>query len=87
MNLEIILLAYAFISILTFSIFGLDKFKAVQNQWRISEKTLLFFSFLGPFGALLGMIIFHHKIRKIKFLVVIPLFLLLHMLITYLLTV
>jgi len=87
MNLEIILLAYAFVSLLTFSIFGLDKFKAVQNQWRISEKTLFFFSFIGPIGALLGMIIFHHKIRKIKFLVVIPLFLLLHMFITYLLTI
>ena len=61
--------AIAFISIITFIIFGTDKRKAVKHQRRIPEATLLSLTFLGgTVGALMGMLIFRHKISKRSFL-------------------
>ena len=51
-----------------FLLYGLDKLKAATNRWRISEKTLIICAFfMGAFGAILGMRIFHHKTRKKEF--------------------
>ncbi len=53
------------INIITFALWGVDKFKAINGQWRIPEKTLMLLIMAGGgVGALLGMTIFHHKIRK-----------------------
>ncbi|MDV7699326.1 DUF1294 domain-containing protein [Chryseobacterium soli] len=58
-----------FINIVCFAIFGLDKRKAVKHQQRISEKTLLILTFFGgTIGAILGMLVFRHKISKKSFL-------------------
>ena len=58
-----------FINIVCFAIFGLDKRKAVKHQQRISEKTLLIFTFFGgTIGAVSGMLVFRHKISKKSFL-------------------
>ncbi len=62
-------------SLITFILFGVDKWKAVHQRWRVPEATLLWCSFLmGGLGGLLGMFTFHHKIRKTKFRVLVPLF-------------
>lgn len=59
-----------------FCAFGADKRKAEKNAWRIPERTLLILALLGgSAGALLGMAVFHHKTRKKKFLIGIPLIL------------
>jgi uncharacterized membrane protein YsdA (DUF1294 family) len=55
-------------------IFGADKLKSKKGSWRIPESRLLFVAFLGPFGAFAGMLLFRHKTRKLKFILV-PLFL------------
>ena len=56
-----------------FLVFGIDKWKAVKGRWRIPEKTLLLFAAAGGSpGALAGMFVFHHKIRKPKFVCTIP---------------
>lgn len=69
------------INIITFLMYGMDKWKAMKNAWRISEKTLFLTSFLGgSIGALLGMYIFRHKTKHISFCILNPLFLVLHML-------
>ncbi|NML57503.1 DUF1294 domain-containing protein [Chryseobacterium cheonjiense] len=61
--------AIALISIITFIIFGIDKRKAVKHQRRIPENTLLILAFFGgTIGALLGMLVFRHKISKRSFL-------------------
>jgi uncharacterized membrane protein YsdA (DUF1294 family) len=62
--------------------FAIDKLRARQNGWRISEATLLGLAFLGPFGAFGGMILFRHKTRKPGFLLV-PACLLLHVILVW----
>jgi len=57
------------------AIFGIDKLKSKRGGWRIPESRLLLIAFFGPFGAYMGMLLFRHKTRKIKFLLV-PIFLL-----------
>lgn len=56
------------ISVISFALFGLDKWKATQNENRISEFTLLLVSSLGgSLSSLLAMLIFRHKISKTSF--------------------
>jgi uncharacterized membrane protein YsdA (DUF1294 family) len=57
--------------------FGVDKLKSKRGGWRIPESRLLLVAFFGPFGAYAGMLLFRHKTRKVKFLLV-PIFLLIH---------
>lgn len=57
-----------------FLIYGTDKLFALKNKRRISEKTLIFLAFFfGGLGAASGMCFFHHKTRKLKFKILIPL--------------
>ena len=52
---------------------GIDKKRARSQAWRIPERTLILTAFLGGgMGALLGMYVFHHKTRHMKFLVLVP---------------
>ena len=51
--------------------YGIDKYRAIKNKWRISEKALLTLGLIGGFiGALLGIYIFNHKKNKYIFWVV-----------------
>ena len=56
-------------NLITFGVFGFDKWQAKKQQWRISENTLLGISLIGIVGAASGMIIFNHKVSKKSFLV------------------
>lgn len=71
---NIIIVVLALVNSAAFILYGMDKIKAVNNEWRISEKRLLRVSLMGPFGGWLGMKIFRHKIKKPKFYVGIPFF-------------
>ena len=63
-----------FINIFTFFLFGIDKYKAIKNKYRIKEATLFGLSIIGgSIGALFGMKIFHHKTLKFSFKYGIPL--------------
>ena len=56
------------INVISFIIYGIDKYKAKKNTYRISEKSLFMLSIMGGMiGSLLGMRFFHHKTRKISF--------------------
>ena len=62
------------INLLTFLLYGIDKWKAQHKKWRIPEDILLFLPIIGgSLGALLAMAIFHHKTRHRRFLIVVPL--------------
>jgi len=58
------------INIISFVLYGIDKGKAILKRERIPERILLVLSLIGGcYGALLGMILFRHKIRKKKFII------------------
>ncbi len=68
-------------NLISFSLFYLDKRRSVRKQWRIPEKTLLLSAFLmGSLGALLGMRFCQHKTKKRLFTILVPLFLIVHIL-------
>ncbi len=59
------------LSAVTFVLYLLDKKRAREGRWRIDEKTLLAFSFLGgAVGGYVGMFLARHKVRKAKFHVI-----------------
>jgi uncharacterized membrane protein YsdA (DUF1294 family) len=59
-------------SLVTFMLWGVDKYRARVKQWRIPERTLLILTLIGgAYGALVGMIVFRHKIRKPLFWVLV----------------
>ena len=61
------------INIVSFFIYGIDKYKAKKNKWRISEATLLMIAVIGgSIGAWVGMRIWHHKTMHKKFKYGIP---------------
>ena len=56
------------VNVLTFVVFGVDKWKARMGRWRVPEATLLGLAALGgSVGAWLAMHLFHHKTQKKKF--------------------
>ena len=70
------------INILGFLVMGLDKHKAKMAERRIPENTLFMFTILGGgVGTIAGMYVFHHKTKKMKFKVGMPLILILEILI------
>ena len=61
-------------NLLTFAVFGADKRAAVQGRWRVRESTLLLLCLLGgAAGGLLARHVFHHKTRKSRFAMGVPL--------------
>ena len=69
----------AVINFLTWFIYGLDKGRAKAGKWRIPERTLLILTAVGgSAGALAGMLMFRHKTRKVKFVVSVPVLLVVH---------
>ena len=67
------------INLVTWAVYGLDKWKARRDAWRVPERVLLTLTLLGgSLGALAAMFLFHHKTRKPKFSVGVPLILLLY---------
>jgi uncharacterized membrane protein YsdA (DUF1294 family) len=75
---ELYFILYVIINIVVFVLYGIDKYKAIHELYRISENTLLIAAFFGPFGAYAGMRLFRHKIRKLKFSILVPIFILVH---------
>ena len=70
--------------VVTFLVYGIDKLKAKQGSWRISEATLLLLAvFGGSIGALLGMQVWHHKTMHKKFKYGLPMILLVQIALIY----
>ncbi len=66
------------VNVITLAVFGVDKLQSKRNGGRVRESRLLSVAFFGPFGAFVAMILFRHKTRKTKFLLV-PAFLILQL--------
>ena len=55
-------------NVVTFFMYGVDKWKAKKSKWRIREAALLGLAVLGgSIGAWLGMKVWHHKTLHKKF--------------------
>ena len=64
------------INVITFCVYGIDKWQAKHRYRRIPEKALLGLAFVGgACGALVGMQLFRHKTQKPKFAMGVPLLL------------
>ena len=56
------------VNVLTFIVYGVDKWKARRGRWRVPEATLMGLAALGgSVGAWLAMQLFRHKTQKKKF--------------------
>ena len=65
---ETLLYSLIVINIVTFLVYGIDKWKAKRSKWRIPEATLLGLTVIGgSIGAWLGMKVWHHKTMHKKF--------------------
>lgn len=73
MSYRILLAVYGIVNLIVFVMYGVDKLKAKHEKWRTPEKTLIIAAVFGVIGGLLGMLVFHHKTRKPKFSVGLPL--------------
>lgn len=73
LGIKNIIIYFLIINLLGFLVMGIDKWKSKNGKWRISENTLLMFTFLGGgIGSILGMYLFRHKTKKNKFKIGIP---------------
>jgi len=65
---------FVLMSMIGFATMRSDKQRAIKKGWRIPERTLLLIAFAGGgIGSFLGMYTFRHKTKHIKFVVLIPL--------------
>ena len=71
---QLIVIYLVAINVVTFFMYGIDKWKAQHSKWRIPEATLIGLAVIGgSIGAWLGMRAWHHKTMHKKFQFGIPL--------------
>lgn len=72
------------ISLVSFFLMYIDKQKAINHKWRISESTLMTLSLIGgAMGTYLGMYTFRHKTKHTKFTLGVPVCIILNILFYY----
>lgn len=81
---KIILIYLAAVNLVTFVMYGIDKYKAKKAKWRIPEATLLLMAAIGgSIGARVGMQVWHHKTLHKKFKYGVPVIFLLQIALTF----
>lgn len=85
-SFSLIILWLIVINLVAFLSMGNDKRKARRGAWRTPESVLFLQAAIGgSVGSILGMFVFHHKTRKWKFRIGMPLILLIQILLVALL--
>ncbi|MEG2310782.1 MAG: DUF1294 domain-containing protein [Clostridia bacterium] len=86
MNLYLVLILYFIaVNILGFCTMYYDKKLAIKHSYRVCEKTLLVIALLlGGIGVYTGMFTFRHKTKHMKFLVFVPICIVLNAISIYL---
>ena len=71
---QFLLLYLILINLLGFVLYGVDKAKSKGKSRRIPERTLLWVARLGGgLGCWLGMMLFRHKTKHNRFMILVPL--------------
>lgn len=79
MTMKYIIIYLIIINLVGFITMGADKRSAREKRGRIPESGLLTIAFVGgSLGSIIGMLLFRHKTRHLKFTILLPLFLALH---------
>ena len=63
---------YGLVNLVVFGMYAADKAKAKKGAWRTPEVRLMTAGAIGIIGALLGMVVCHHKTKKPLFAVGLP---------------
>lgn len=87
MNIILFILAIylILINLITVIVTIYDKLCAVKRRWRVKESTLLLLSALGgSISMYITMLLIRHKTRHIKFMLGIPLILIVQLIIAFL---
>ena len=80
--MEYIYTYFFIINALGFLFMLVDKQKAKKKRWRISERVMMIIAASGgSLGVLIGMLIFRHKTKHPKFIIGVPLLILMHLII------
>lgn len=74
-KIPIIIIPYlVVINLIAFALYGIDKKRAIRNEYRIRERALLWIARLGgAVGSWLGIKVFRHKTKHTKFRIIVPL--------------
>lgn len=84
MELKLTLIYLAVISFISMLVTVSDKRRARKHKWRVMESTLLILSALGGSVAmLLTMLVIRHKTRHIKFMLGIPVIIVIQLVLVY----
>ncbi|MDD3045416.1 MAG: DUF1294 domain-containing protein [Candidatus Delongbacteria bacterium] len=77
-----IMIVYGSASLLSFAVYGIDKWLSVkEGHRRVPENTLHFFTLMGGWpGSLMGQVIFKHKTQKKPFVYILYSIVLFHIL-------
>jgi uncharacterized membrane protein YsdA (DUF1294 family) len=82
--IKFVLCYFILINVIGIIIMGYDKRRAIKRKWRVPESNLFFIALIfGSIGSILGMYLFHHKTKHLKFTLGMPLILLIQILILY----
>ena len=74
---QILLIYLVMINVITFFVYGIDKWKSQHDRWRVPESALLGLAAIGgSVGAWLGMKAWRHKTQHKKFKYGVPVVLL-----------
>ena len=72
-----IIVYFAVANLFGFASMGMDKYRAQNHKWRISEAMLFFCAIIGgSIGSIIGMKFFRHKTKHKKFTIGLPIILL-----------
>ena len=83
-NIKYIMFYLLIINLISFALFFADKQKSKRDKWRIKESTLHLVSFMGgTLGSIAAMILFHHKTKKPKFVIITIIALLFNVVLVY----
>ena len=78
--MRVIALYLTAVNIIGFALFGMDKQRAVRHAWRIKESTLFITAIIGgSVGCIIGMQVFRHKTKHMKFVIGMPMVLIMQM--------